>query len=110
MMCECGRSKLLATVRSDKFYDDGEPRREYRCRRLDAWMDAVVPLMRVTCPLDGSGAPGQGEPAAAVAYVAEQVGVDPEVFGRYLFTGRTVEYHRAQVPGGVRVPGVRPRR
>ncbi len=32
MMCECGRSKLSARVRSDLRYDDGEPRREYRCR------------------------------------------------------------------------------
>jgi hypothetical protein len=36
IMCECGRSRLLATVRSGRAtYEDGSPRREYRCRRRE---------------------------------------------------------------------------
>lgn len=36
-------------------------------------------------------------PVAAVAYVAEQVKVDPDGFVGYQFSGGTIEYHRAQV-------------
>ena len=36
-------------------------------------------------------------PSGAVAYVAEQVKVDPGEFALYRWTGRTVEYHRAQI-------------
>jgi hypothetical protein len=36
-------------------------------------------------------------PEAAVEYVAELVGVDPSLFGKYGFSGRTIEYHRAQI-------------
>jgi Domain of unknown function (DUF4158) len=36
-------------------------------------------------------------PAAAVDYVAGQVQVDAAVFAKYAFSGRTVEYHRAQI-------------
>jgi len=36
-------------------------------------------------------------PAVAVDYVARQVGVDPAELARYAWSGRTIEYHRAQV-------------
>lgn len=36
-------------------------------------------------------------PPAAVDYVARQVGVDPGVLADYDWSGRTVEYHRAQI-------------
>jgi TnpA family transposase len=36
-------------------------------------------------------------PSGAVAYVAEQVKVDPGEFALYHWTGRTIEYHRAQI-------------
>ena len=36
-------------------------------------------------------------PAAAVTYVAEQVKVDPGELAAYRFSGRTIEYHRAQI-------------
>jgi hypothetical protein len=36
-------------------------------------------------------------PAQAVAYLAEQVKVDAAAFAKYSWTGRTIEYHRAQV-------------
>lgn len=36
-------------------------------------------------------------PAAAVAYMAEQVKVDPALLDTCRWTGRTIEYHRAQV-------------
>ena len=36
-------------------------------------------------------------PKAAVEYVAEQVKVDPALFAEYAWSGRTIEYHRAQV-------------
>jgi Domain of unknown function (DUF4158) len=36
-------------------------------------------------------------PAAAVAYVADQVKVDPVELADYRWAGRTLEYHRAQV-------------
>ncbi|HEV8649156.1 MAG TPA: DUF4158 domain-containing protein [Actinomycetes bacterium] len=36
-------------------------------------------------------------PRAAVDYLAGQVGVDPALFACYSWTGRTIEYHRAQV-------------
>ena len=36
-------------------------------------------------------------PSAAVAYVAEQVKVEPAEFALYRWTGRTIEYHRAQI-------------
>src|SRR5690606_27427371 len=36
-------------------------------------------------------------PTAAVVYLAEQLKVDPEVFTGYEWSGRTIEYHRAQV-------------
>ncbi|WP_139277913.1 DUF4158 domain-containing protein [Rhodococcus marinonascens] len=35
-------------------------------------------------------------PAAAVAYMAEQVKIDPALLDFYRWTGRTIEYHRAQ--------------
>jgi hypothetical protein len=36
-------------------------------------------------------------PGAAVEYVAGLVGVEPGLFGKYPWTSRTVEYHRAQI-------------
>lgn len=36
-------------------------------------------------------------PSAAVAYVAEQVKVHPAKLAGYRWSGRTIEYHRAQV-------------
>jgi hypothetical protein len=36
-------------------------------------------------------------PAAAVDYVARQVGVDAAELARYAWSGRTIEYHRAQI-------------
>ncbi len=36
-------------------------------------------------------------PWAAVGYVAEQVKVDPGRFAEYAWSGRTIEYHRAQI-------------
>lgn len=43
--------------------------------------------------------PGYPEevPAAAVDYVAGLVKVDPALFGKYVWHGSTVEYHRAQI-------------
>jgi len=40
---------------------------------------------------------GAEVPRAAVDYVASQVKVAPEAFGDYQWSGRTVEYHRAQI-------------
>ncbi len=36
-------------------------------------------------------------PPAAVDYVAGQVSVDAAAFGKYAFSGRTIEYHRSQI-------------
>lgn len=36
-------------------------------------------------------------PAAAVAHVAQQVGVPHELWPDYQWQGRTIEYHRAQI-------------
>src|SRR5579875_858897 len=36
-------------------------------------------------------------PTSAVTYVAEQVKVPPETFAEYAWSGRTIEYHRAQI-------------
>ncbi len=36
-------------------------------------------------------------PAAAVQYVAQQLKMDPSELGEYGWSGRTIEYHRAQV-------------
>ncbi|WP_328401152.1 DUF4158 domain-containing protein [Nocardia sp. NBC_00403] len=36
-------------------------------------------------------------PAAAVAYMADQVKVDPALLDTYRWSGSTIEYHRAQV-------------
>jgi len=36
-------------------------------------------------------------PQAAVHYLAEQVKVDAELFAAYAWSGRTIEYHRAQI-------------
>ncbi|QGK70023.1 Tn3 family transposase [Allosaccharopolyspora coralli] len=36
-------------------------------------------------------------PSQAVGYVAEQVGVPAEEFGRYSWRSRSIEYHRAQI-------------
>jgi hypothetical protein len=36
-------------------------------------------------------------PSAVVAYVAEQIKVDPKELAGYRWSGRTIEYHRAQV-------------
>ena len=36
-------------------------------------------------------------PQAAVHYLAEQVKVDPGLFAAYAWSGRTIEYHRAQI-------------
>jgi TnpA family transposase len=38
-------------------------------------------------------------PPSAVAYVAEQVGTSPAELASYRWTGRTIEYHRAQIRG-----------
>ncbi|WP_433350551.1 DUF4158 domain-containing protein [Micromonospora sp. CA-111912] len=38
-------------------------------------------------------------PGEAVGFVARQVGVEPAEFGLYEWTGRTIEYHRAQIRG-----------
>lgn len=41
---------------------------------------------------------GRGElPGEAVEFVARQVGVEPAELGLYEWTGRTIEYHRAQI-------------
>jgi hypothetical protein len=50
---------------------------------------------------------GEG-PKVAVDYIAEQVGVDAGLFSRYAWSGRTIEYHRAQVRAamGFREPTV----
>ncbi len=41
---------------------------------------------------------GRGElPDEAVAFVAQQVGVEPVDLGFYEWSGRTIEYHRAQI-------------
>lgn len=41
---------------------------------------------------------GRGElPGGAVEFVARQVGVEPAELGLYEWTGRTIEYHRAQI-------------
>ncbi|WP_406274500.1 DUF4158 domain-containing protein [Nocardia sp. NBC_00881] len=40
---------------------------------------------------------GDEIPAAAVVYLAEKVTVDPGEFAAYRWTGRTIEYHRAQI-------------
>jgi hypothetical protein len=47
-------------------------------------------------------------PKVAVDYIAEQVGVDAGLFSRYAWSGRTIEYHRAQVRAamGFREPTV----
>jgi TnpA family transposase len=46
-------------------------------------------------------------PPAAVRYVAEQVRVDPCELDAYVWSGRTIEYHRAQIrqAHGFREPG-----
>lgn len=36
-------------------------------------------------------------PQTAVEYVASQVKVEPDMLGRYKFSGRTFEYHRSQI-------------
>lgn len=36
-------------------------------------------------------------PSAAIAYVAEQVKVDPAEFARYQWSGRAIERHRVQI-------------
>lgn len=36
-------------------------------------------------------------PPAAVPFVADQVNVDAGLFGKYAWTGRTIEYHRHQI-------------
>ena len=36
-------------------------------------------------------------PQAAVDYVAGLVGVDPSALAKYAWSGRTIEYHRAQI-------------
>ena len=38
-------------------------------------------------------------PPIAVAYLADQVGVDAGELASYRWTGRTIEYHRAQIRG-----------
>lgn len=47
-------------------------------------------------------------PPAAVDFVAGQVTVDPAVFAEYAWSGRTIEYHRAQIRSalGFREPTV----
>jgi uncharacterized protein DUF4158 len=47
-------------------------------------------------------------PKVAVDYIAEQVDVDAGLFSRYAWSGRTIEYHRAQVRAalGFREPTV----
>jgi Domain of unknown function (DUF4158) len=43
---------------------------------------------------------GRGElPGEAVEFVARQVGVEPADLGLYEWSGRTIEYHRAQIRG-----------
>ena len=49
-------------------------------------------------------------PPAAVDYVAAQVKVGPDQLAKYAWSGRTIEYHRAQVPSGSRLPGGHPSR
>jgi Domain of unknown function (DUF4158) len=36
-------------------------------------------------------------PASAVAYVAPQIGVEPDALGGYSWAGRSIKYHRAQI-------------
>lgn len=47
-------------------------------------------------------------PKAAVDYMAQQVKVEPVLFSQYAWSGRTIEYHRAQVRRalGFREPSV----
>lgn len=40
-------------------------------------------------------------PAAAVAYIAAQVKVEPDQITKYTWSGRTIEYHRAQIRKGL---------
>jgi hypothetical protein len=48
--------------------------------------------------LEGRFPEGPDEvPQAAVGYVAGQLGVGPSVFARYAWSGRSIEYHRAQI-------------
>lgn len=51
--------------------------------------------------------PGYPEevPPAAVRYLGSLVGVDPALFAKYSWTGRTIKYHRAQIR---KVYGTRP--
>ena len=37
-------------------------------------------------------------PPPAVRYLGSLVNVDPVLFGKYSWTGRTIKYHRAQIP------------
>ena len=41
------------------------------------------------------------EPRAAVAYLAKQLKLDPELFTGYDWTGRTINFHREQVRAAV---------
>jgi hypothetical protein len=48
--------------------------------------------------LDGRFPRHSGEvPPAAIEYVAAQVGVEPTLFAKYTFAGRTIEHHRAEI-------------
>lgn len=44
-------------------------------------------------------------PMAVIGYMAEQVGVPADAMAEYEWSGRTFEYHRAQVRKAFRVPG-----
>jgi TnpA family transposase len=55
-------------------------------------------LMLKFFELEGRFPHRNGElPPVAVAYVASQMRVDPALFGGYVWSGRTIEYHRAQI-------------
>src|SRR5258708_2734787 len=47
---------------------------------------------------DGRFPPYKGDvPTAAVVYVAQQLGLPPELYAQYAWTGRTMVYHRIQI-------------
>lgn len=64
-----------------------------------------APITRLGCALllkyfqyEGRFAPHKGDvPAAALVYVAQQLAVPPELYAQYSWSGRTIEFHRAQI-------------
>ena len=64
-----------------------------------------APATRLGCALllkyfqyEGRFPPHKGDvPPAAIVQVAQQLGVPPELYAQYAWTGRTIELHRAQI-------------